>query len=711
MRLSPQTATVTFAAVLAVMVVVLAWPAHSASPVLLPTSTNYSDIPYPHVMLYSGVNSNGWPLVGSIAPTGQCANNAAVACTFDSDCGGYTCQNTTNRTPSAVTPLNQSEIAKMAQFPLITLPPTPIVDQRTDIIPALRAVNPSIKIFAYVMPSTSWCVTGGYPVGVYYGDVREIPASIDNSNAPFRSSCLTNGPGFLHMQGGGLSSDPAYGFTENINLAYRVQQPDLSYTYPVADAMAELVFSKVYQSHLYDGIFHDVFSSQILWMETPTKQFDYIANGYGDINDDPDDPNNRAAFGAGWTAGFEEYGKHLRALITAAGDPAFPLTGNGGLSDSVLHTSFNGWMRENFPHQAGGSWYTNMYDPTVGYLIDNQSFRAPQINMLFGASDPWWDPYTAGNNRYARFTLGSASLGEGYGIYQESSVSVYASPAQHLWYDEYGVNSASPHASASYGQATDASGRGWLGQPTTGAYQMIWTNTNPELVTNSSFETNTTGWTMSSFSPAAGSMTRETSGAPVGSADVRATVTSTSTAGWQASFQSTTTFSISQGLEYSVTFWAKADHARTVDVVLDKSGGGGYATQLQPLTTEWKRYQVRLVPNTSTTGVNVRFDMANETGSVWFDDVHVQLGVSSVYRRDFDHGIVLVNPSDSPMTVTLEKQYKKILGIHDPVTNDGSLVSSVTLAGAQFNNAVGDALFLLNVDLTAPSAVSNLQAQ
>lgn len=708
MRLHPRVTTSIIAGVLSVMVVVLAWPAHSASPVLLPTSTNYADIPYPHVMLYSGVNSNGWPLVGSIEPTGQCSTNPATACMFDSDCGGYTCQNTTSRFPSEATPLNASAIAKVAQFPMVTMPPTPIVDVRTDIVPALRAANPNIKIFAYVMPSTSWCVSGGYPAGVYYGDVRELAASFDARNAPYRSSCLTFGDGFLRMQDGGISSDSPHNFTENINLAKRVQQPDLSYTYPVADAMAELVFSKVYQAHLYDGIFHDVFSSQVLWMESLTSKFDYQANGYGTNNADP---ANRAAFGAGWTAGFEAYGKRLRELIVAAGDPTFPLTGNGGLSDSVLHSSFNGWMRENFPYLAGGSWYTNMYDPTVGYLIDNQSFRAPQINMLFGASDPWWDPYTTGNNRLARFTLGSASLGEGFGIYQERSVSVYASPAQHLWYDEYGVRTDAPHASAAYGQADNVQYRGWLGQPTTDAYQMIWANTNPELVTNSDFETNTTGWTMSSFSPAAASMTRETSGAPVGSADVRATVTSASTAGWQASFQSTTTFSITQGLEHSVTFWAKADHARTIEVILDKLGGGGYATQLQPLTTEWKRYQIRLVPNTSTTGVNVRFDMANETGSVWLDDVHVQLGITSVYRRDFDRGIVLVNPSNGPMTPQLEKPYKKILGLRDQVVNDGSVVSAVTLAGSQSNNDVGDALFLLNLDLTAPSTVSNLQAE
>lgn len=656
-------------------------------------------------MLYAGVNSNGWPLVGSIAPSGQCSNNSAIACEFNSDCGGNSCNNTTNRVPALGTPLNQAEVAKYAQFAVITLPPTPIVDLRTDIVPALRAANPNMKIFAYVMPTTSWCPIGGYAEGVYYGDVRELAASFDARNTPYRSSCLTNGDGFLHMQGGTLSSDTGY-ITENINIAKRVQQPDLSYTYPLADAMAELVYTKVYQSHLFDGIFHDVFSSQVLWMEDLTHKFDYKENGYGTDNNDP---QNRIDFGAGWTAGFEEYGKHLRELITAAGDPDFPITGNGGLSDTVLHTSFNGWMRENFPRQAGGSWYTNMYDPTVGYLVDNQSFRSPQINMLFGASNPWWDPYTTTNTRGARFTLASASLGEGYGIFQEGSVSVYASPAQHLWYDEYGVNLTGRHTATSFGQSSDASRRGWLGYPTSDAYQMIWSNSNPDLVTSDGFEPGTSGWQWVAFSPAAGSMVRETTGAPQGSADVHLNVTNLGVANYSASFSSATTFSLTAGVEYGVTFWAKADHARAIDVVFDKPGAGGYAGQVLPLTTTWKHYQIRLVPNATVTGANLRFDLGGETGHVWLDDVHVQLGITSVYRRDFDHGIVVINPSLTDKTVTLEKPYKKILGTRDPVVNNGAVVDSVTLLGSQFNNGIGDAIFLLNYDATPPAQVLNLQ--
>jgi hypothetical protein len=67
-----------------------------------------------------------------------------------------------------------------------------------------------------------------------------------------------------------------------------------------------------------------------------------------------------------------------------------------------------------------------------------------------------------------------------------------------------------------------------------------------------------------------------------------------------------------------------------------------------------------------------------------------------IYRRDFERGIVLGNFSPVTITLTLEKPYRKILGIQDPQTNDGSLIMTVTLPAK-------DALILLDpvkVDLS-----------
>jgi Hypothetical glycosyl hydrolase family 15 len=77
-------------------------------------------------------------------------------------------------------------------------------------------------------------------------------------------------------------------------------------------------------------------------------------------------------------------------------------------------------------------------------------------------------------------------------------------------------------------------------------------------------------------------------------------------------------------------------------------------------------------------------------GVVWFDELDQKLGAGQtkptaawqkgVWRRDFDNGIVLVNPKgNGPQTVTLETSYIKIKGTQDPVINNGQTVTTVTL--------------------------------
>ncbi|OQW54304.1 MAG: hypothetical protein A4S09_06055 [Proteobacteria bacterium SG_bin7] len=77
--------------------------------------------------------------------------------------------------------------------------------------------------------------------------------------------------------------------------------------------------------------------------------------------------------------------------------------------------------------------------------------------------------------------------------------------------------------------------------------------------------------------------------------------------------------------------------------------------------------------------------------SVWFDEFDADLGMpielppmnpikDGIYRRRFERGMVLVNPTDFPVTIDIEAGYQRIKGVQAPTFNDGSSVSSVTLA-------------------------------
>jgi hypothetical protein len=77
--------------------------------------------------------------------------------------------------------------------------------------------------------------------------------------------------------------------------------------------------------------------------------------------------------------------------------------------------------------------------------------------------------------------------------------------------------------------------------------------------------------------------------------------------------------------------------------------------------------------------------------AVWFDEYGAKLGAategpqrtawkSGVYRRDFQNGIILVNPKGNGVrTVTLDGSFRKLKGLQAPTVNNGALVTSVTL--------------------------------
>ncbi len=70
---------------------------------------------------------------------------------------------------------------------------------------------------------------------------------------------------------------------------------------------------------------------------------------------------------------------------------------------------------------------------------------------------------------------------------------------------------------------------------------------------------------------------------------------------------------------------------------------------------------------------------------------------SGSWRRNYQGGIVLVNPGDASVTIPLGGTYKKIAGTQDRVVNDGSSVTAVTIPAK-------DGIVLLAAsDATAPS--------
>jgi len=624
----------------------------SAQADVLPVATEFG---FPHPVLYGSLNSAAQPLVDAVNG-----------------------------------PINTTVLNQFARWPMVILPPTPLSDLRPDVMTALRTANPNQKIFAYVLGHTTFC-TPTYGNNVYYRKYWEVAEAYDNDTDTFCDPADTTnaggtGDGFLWWQNGAKGDS-------NVNLAYRVSDGLGGWRYDVAEDLAALMATTV-QTGNYDGIFLDIFCDNVVWQETGSLKYDYQRAGYGSDNTLS---ANRTDFQTGWKAGHAALSAKLRNLIS---EPNFPIVGNCAQSPTDVRSSANGWMQENFPNQNGGTWLDNMYgvgNSFTGYVADEYTFREPQHNFIFtgltyslGNPNEW---STATQQKRMRFGLASAALGNGFAAYEDYAAHAYTAPYHEWWFDEYAVNRQTGAST------TDITKTGWLGQPTSEMYQMVTDSGSANLTTNSEFETDTSGWTFAASAPSAGTLNRVVT---EGDYAVQATITSLGLADYYVQFGTTTTFPITNGLPITATFWAKSSADRPITLVLYKPGFE-YGNQSISISPTWKKYQVT-IPATATVGdAKLRFDLGMDSNSVTLDSITVQAtSGNNLYRRDFDYGVMLLNPTSATITMTLERTYYKILGTLNPTLNDGTAVSSVTLGA-------NDAIFLLDRDLAAPSAVVDLQ--
>lgn len=138
--------------------------------------------------------------------------------------------------------------------------------------------------------------------------------------------------------------------------------------------------------------------------------------------------------------------------------------------------------------------------------------------------------------------------------------------------------------------------------------------------------------------------------------------------------------------------------------------------------------------NTSNTGDNInyrllRFTLAStllgngffsydygdrDHGQVWwYDEYNINLGEPTgeayavsgatpfnedVWRRDYAHGLTIVNATGEAQTVDLGAEYEKIVGTQDPTVNDGQVTDKVNLSGK-------DGLLLLKTARTIDEVV------
>jgi hypothetical protein len=124
---------------------------------------------------------------------------------------------------------------------------------------------------------------------------------------------------------------------------------------------------------------------------------------------------------------------------------------------------------------------------------------------------------------------------------------------------------------------------------------------------------------------------------------------------------------------YTLSFWGKAPRSHwKVEARLHADGSLGTSYGLDDtveLGTTWQQYWIPFEATITTENAVLSLGVGSDsTGAVWIDEVSLQEGVlPTVFRRDFEHGIVICNATKEPQTVSLDVPYRKLEGTQAPL--------------------------------------------
>jgi hypothetical protein len=305
--------------------------------------------------------------------------------------------------------VDMTVVRNSARFDVLVVHASPFTEYRHDVLDSLRHVNPRIQLLAYVNGMVRWY--NPHPaIGdtlsqlwwLWYAAVRDA--------------------------GGALYSTDG-------------SEQGIDYSNPaIAPTLASLLVARIVQTGLWDGLFLDGPCSDgpLVW----TGSVDWKRAGW----------TSEAQFDSAWKAGTRKFG----ALLRSGAPSGYPLVANCGAGRAREY--WNGAMRENFPHQEGGNWWSNMVPNAfgAGYLADDTLYLHPTMCWLTSWPQGVWQetrPYSPENLRRQRFGLASASLAGGL-----HSFTIGSQGYTDWWFPEFAVT---PKGNAS----TNPYWKGWLGRP------------------------------------------------------------------------------------------------------------------------------------------------------------------------------------------------------------------------------------------------------
>jgi hypothetical protein len=406
----------------------------------------------------------------------------------------------------------------------------------------------------------------------------------------------------------------------------------------VAQYQARYAYQRMIESGLlYDGCFFDNFMMSQRWLTHDIYDRPVQLDADGDGRPDDED-----AFDKAWRAGvfreLQEWRELMPWALTSGHSQGYPYPeiaaifngqGIGFYTTDVIEGKkafYELWDYYN-------AWCTVALQPAITSV---ESAVPDQIAYGYDYSPQKHTPVTTWNFArdyypYMRFGLAFTLMSDGYFSHELGDTD----HGQDWWYDELDYKLGTPLGPAqriAVGQAADR-----------------------ELMQNGGFEDDLAGtWSLwcDVKNGCAATVGRDMRGQHSGTAAAHLITTG---AGRQGGIELTQSKrSLEQGKSYNLSFWTRASHPMQLTVVSSKGSPNwdNYGlSQTVALTTQWQPVTLTFEATRTVQDARIQFLFGGETGEVWLDEVSLKERGDEVFRRDFQHGIVLLNGTRRRQTV------------------------------------------------------------
>jgi uncharacterized protein (TIGR03437 family) len=536
--------------------------------------------------------------------------------------------------------------------------------QNPDSIRRIRALNPNIVILTESTLEAQ--NTTFYPSGSNIDLEYQLWQSTPNAWKAMDSS-------------GNPIYNAAYPFIVYMNLSDSVP-PVNGQTWRTA--LHNFVTTQVFPSGLWDGVLFNLLQ-QCVDADFPNSadpsrfDFDWNRNGIKDETLASTNEMLRAA-----------KADMLQRLNAGANDLQL-IIGNSGASPQFASAPlFNGYTFECFNtswNQPGGpiestdpaSWRVALDT----YLHAQAISRAPQINILEACGVSAADFNTVDFSRHYlsptaqdlqrhRFSMGTALLGNGF--YEYELKEDLSAP---YWFDEYSVDTKGI-------AIEDRSAKGYLGHPLSDAVELA---TRGTPIFQEGFEGGAIPSTFLTSPSGSASVTRAAGEVISGAASLVLSNPDHTKAGTVSVRTNPAAVPLTPGT-YLLTFdWRILETLdSSIGLYIDLEGGQGFAHAFAPGCVRGDFGSMRFPFTISSSGNwSINFQIWRGGGKVAIDNVKIYSGATGPWRRDFENGLVLVNPFDKPHTFTAGELegalhrtgIRRIRGTQAPEINNGQPVA------------------------------------